>query len=213
MDSSKSRNWYHFRRRCTAFSRKGLPCSVAISCRGVLCLGVALKGKHFCTHFDTSDFRQQSIVHQHLALGVFASLLNLLSTQYAYHNLGLPVVKMLLSPTSSRKLNAHLNSAQTDLVLVALKVWNALSAYGGGMEKLKVYEQFVWSNKARRNFSYLSPFNDDLVSLPFIPHEEKRTNRPESRPIHQTGHSYALHYVPHELCAYIGRTCRQGDVP
>ncbi|CCA67773.1 hypothetical protein PIIN_01597 [Serendipita indica DSM 11827] len=112
---------------------------------------------------------KQSIVHQHLALGVFASLINLLSTQYAYHNLGLPIVKTLLSPTSSRRLNSHLNSAQTDLVLVALKVWNALSDYGGGMEKLKVYEQFMWSNKSLfRLFHMRRKGQIDLSVDPFI---------------------------------------------
>ena len=91
--------------------------------------------------------KQQSIIHQHLALGVFSSLLTLLSAQYVYHPLGLPVLRALLASPSSRKLNAHLNSAQTDLVLVALKLWNSMADYAGGVEKRRVFEEFAWGNK------------------------------------------------------------------
>jgi nucleolar pre-ribosomal-associated protein 1 len=59
----------------------------------------------------------------------------------------MPVLRALLAPQSSRKLNAHLNSAQTDLVLVALKLWNAMSDYASGAEKKNVYEAFQWGNK------------------------------------------------------------------
>jgi nucleolar pre-ribosomal-associated protein 1 len=40
-----------------------------------------------------------------------------------------------------------MNSAQTELVLVALKLWNAMADYAGGIEKRRVFEEFAWGNK------------------------------------------------------------------
>ena len=82
---------------------------------------------------------------------MFSALLTLLSAQYIYHPLGLPVLKALLATPSTRRLNAHLNSAQTDLVLVALKLWNAMAEYAAGTEKRRVFEEFAWGNKVSIN--------------------------------------------------------------
>ncbi|KAG8812996.1 hypothetical protein FRC17_001713, partial [Serendipita sp. 399] len=90
----------------------------------------------------------QSIVHLHLALGVLSALLTLLSTHQPYHTLGVPILRAILAPQATRRLNAHLNSTQADLVLVTLKLWNSISDYGAGMEKKSVYEAFAWTNKS-----------------------------------------------------------------
>ncbi|PVF98589.1 hypothetical protein CPB86DRAFT_704949 [Serendipita vermifera] len=112
---------------------------------------------------------KHSIVHQHLAIGVFSSLLTLLSSQYIYHSIGLTVLRALLQSQSGRKLNAHLNSSQTDLVLVALKLWNAMANFGGGTERKQVFEEFSWGNKSLfRLFHMRRKGQVDLSADPFI---------------------------------------------
>ncbi|KAG8860187.1 hypothetical protein FRB91_004580 [Serendipita sp. 411] len=119
------------------------------------------------TAWDT--LAKQSIVHLHLALGVLAALLTLLSIHQPYHVLGVPILRALLAPQAGRRLNAHLNSAQTDLVLVALKLWNAMSDYGAGMEKKSVYEAFAWTNKSLfRLFHMRRKGSNDMTIDPFI---------------------------------------------
>lgn len=82
-----------------------------------------------------------------MALGVFASLLNLISTHYVYHDMGRPTLKALLQPNAVRQLNGYLNSSQTELVLVTLKLFNAMSNFGGSIERKSVMEAFHWGNK------------------------------------------------------------------
>lgn len=99
---------------------------------------------------------------------MFSSLLSLLSAQYIYHSIGLPVLKALLATPSTRRLNAHLNSAQTDLVLVALKLWNAMAEYGVGMEKRRVFEEFAWGNKVGLNHELGIASDTVVVIVPVI---------------------------------------------
>ncbi|KAH7101182.1 ribosome 60S biogenesis N-terminal-domain-containing protein [Auriculariales sp. MPI-PUGE-AT-0066] len=85
---------------------------------------------------------------QHLAMGVLASVLNLLSAHFIYHAAGWPVVKTLLSPTWMRRLNTNVNAGQTDIVLGTLKLLNAISDFGGGREKITLLKSFNWNQKS-----------------------------------------------------------------
>lgn len=92
--------------------------------------------------------RQQSSNHVHLALGAFHALLALVTSHYIYHTFGQPLVQALLSEPTVRRLNGYLNSAQTELLLAVLKLWNVLSDFASGAHKKTVFEVFHWSNKA-----------------------------------------------------------------
>ena len=46
-----------------------------------------------------------------------------------------------------RRLNGYLNSAQTELLIAVLKLWNILSEFASGNHKKSVFEEFHWGNK------------------------------------------------------------------
>jgi len=91
--------------------------------------------------------QQQSNNHVHLALGAFHALLTLATSHYIYHTFGQPLVQALLSEPTVRRLNGYLNSAQTELLLAVLKLWNVLSDFASGVHKKTVFEVFHWGNK------------------------------------------------------------------
>ena len=90
-----------------------------------------------------------------LLVSVLASVLELLSAHYTYHPLGFPIVKTLLSSQWMSRLNSHLCGTHNELILVTLRLLNALSTFGGGRERKVVLDAFSWDTKVRtRLLSY-----------------------------------------------------------
>ena len=87
-------------------------------------------------------------------VSLLAALLPLLSSHYTHHTLGYPIVKNLLSPRWMRKLNSYVGGTQNELILVTLKLLNAISGYAGGREKKTLLEGFQWETKARCVLGY-----------------------------------------------------------
>lgn len=86
---------------------------------------------------------------QHLSVSLLATLLNLLSTHFIYHSPGYAILKTLLSPTWVRRLNTGVGAGQNDLVLATMKLWSAMSEFGGGRERATIVKSFNWSFKVR----------------------------------------------------------------
>jgi nucleolar pre-ribosomal-associated protein 1 len=80
-------------------------------------------------------------------VGVLSALLNLFSSHYTFHQHGQPITKSLLAPQWMRRLNALVKGAYSDLILVALKLLNAISAFGGGRDRTKLRDSFSWDAK------------------------------------------------------------------
>ena len=89
--------------------------------------------------------RQPSLLA--LLISVVSSVLTILTTQYTYHKLGQPILKTLLSPDYLLHLNSYLNGSHNDLIIATLKLFCAISVFGGGCEKRAVLEGFSWENK------------------------------------------------------------------
>lgn len=82
-----------------------------------------------------------------LVVSVLAAVLNLLSSHYTFHGLGYPIIKALLAPQCTRKLNSFLAGSHNDLILVTLKLFNSISAFASGRERKNVLESFAWETK------------------------------------------------------------------
>lgn len=83
-------------------------------------------------------------------LSLLANILDLLSSQYLYHQHGHAILKGLLAPVYSKRLSIYISgggSSTTDLILVSMKLWVAMAEFAGGREKQKVIEAFGWDNK------------------------------------------------------------------
>ncbi|KAK0455710.1 ribosome 60S biogenesis N-terminal-domain-containing protein [Desarmillaria tabescens] len=83
-----------------------------------------------------------------LLLSVLAVTLSLVSSHYTYHSLGHPIVKQLLSPQWTRKLNSYISGSSNDLILSTLKLYNSLSGFARGRERKGVLEAFAWETKS-----------------------------------------------------------------
>ena len=84
---------------------------------------------------------------QALVTSLLSSLLSLFSCHLPDHSYGVPIIKMVLSPQWSRKLNSHITGSHNEQILAALKLFNAISAFGSGRERKAVFEAFPWDNK------------------------------------------------------------------
>jgi hypothetical protein len=84
-----------------------------------------------------------------LLISVLSSLLTILSTQYTHHKFGQPILRTLLSPDYLLHLNSYLTGSHNELIIATLKLFRAMSAFGGGCEKRAVLEGFSWGNKVR----------------------------------------------------------------
>jgi len=49
-----------------------------------------------------------------------------------------------------RRLNTYLGGSHTELILVTLKLFTAMSAFAGGRERKTVLEGFAWQTKVER---------------------------------------------------------------
>ncbi|ESK84671.1 nucleolus protein [Moniliophthora roreri MCA 2997] len=97
--------------------------------------------------------RQNSNLHSHshglltLLLAVISCLLNLFSSHYTHHSYGLPIIKTLLSPQYSRRINTYLGGSHNDLTLSTLRVLNSMSNFASGKERRQVLDMLGWDSK------------------------------------------------------------------
>ncbi|KAI6110769.1 ribosome 60S biogenesis N-terminal-domain-containing protein [Pisolithus croceorrhizus] len=96
--------------------------------------------------FDAWD-RTNQLSTIALLVTIMSSTLTLLSSHLPYHQYGLPIIRTLLSTRWTRQLSAYLGGSHNDLILATLKLFNAISAFGGGCERKAVFEAFPWDNK------------------------------------------------------------------
>ena len=75
--------------------------------------------------------------------------MTVLSSHYTYHAFGYPILKALLSPQWMRHLNSYLGGSHNDLIMAALKVLNAMTAFASGKEQKALFEAFAWETKVR----------------------------------------------------------------
>ncbi|KAF7365247.1 hypothetical protein MVEN_00396500 [Mycena venus] len=96
--------------------------------------------------WEKSNARQPATIVPIVSL--ISSLLALLSAHYTFHAAGHPILRTLLTPSWTRKLNSYLGGSHTELLLVTLKLFNSMSAFGGGRERKSVLESFAWETKS-----------------------------------------------------------------
>ncbi|KAH7907124.1 ribosome 60S biogenesis N-terminal-domain-containing protein [Hygrophoropsis aurantiaca] len=82
-----------------------------------------------------------------LPVSLLSHILALLSSHLPYHFYGIPIIKTLLSPQWMRKLNSYIGGSHNELILVTLKLFNVMSAFGGGRERKMVLDTFHWESK------------------------------------------------------------------
>ncbi|KAJ7759032.1 ribosome 60S biogenesis N-terminal-domain-containing protein [Mycena olivaceomarginata] len=98
------------------------------------------------TIWEKSNARQPASITPIISL--LSSLLTLLSSHYTFHAAGHPILRTLLTPPLMRKLNSYLGGSHTELLLVTLKLFNSMAAFGGGRERKSVLESFAWETKS-----------------------------------------------------------------
>ena len=97
--------------------------------------------------FLTTPQRQTSLIA--VSLSLLSSVLTLLSSHYAFHALGQPIIKGLLNPMYLCRLNSYIGGSNNELIIVTLKIFNVLSSFAGGRERKSVLEGFAWEIKVR----------------------------------------------------------------
>ncbi|KIY45257.1 hypothetical protein FISHEDRAFT_49590 [Fistulina hepatica ATCC 64428] len=100
----------------------------------------------FCCH-GSQNARQHNSQVPTLVMSILASMLSLLTSHHVFHSLGYPILKTLLQPPWTRKLNFALSGSANETILVCLKLYNAMSDFGGGKERGAVLEVFPWEGK------------------------------------------------------------------
>jgi nucleolar pre-ribosomal-associated protein 1 len=90
--------------------------------------------------------RQNDIIT--LAVSTLACLISLLSAHYTFHHLSQSIVHIILNQQWYQQLNSYLSGTHLELVLVTLKLYNAMSAFAAGRERKAVMEAFAWELKA-----------------------------------------------------------------
>jgi nucleolar pre-ribosomal-associated protein 1 len=82
-----------------------------------------------------------------LIVSAFSNLVSLLSLASSQQHLGQPIIRLLLSPQWTHRLNTYLSGSHSELLLVSLKLWNSMSNYGSGSERKAVLDAFAWEAK------------------------------------------------------------------
>jgi len=82
-----------------------------------------------------------------MVVSLISCLLNLLSIHYPDQHYGLAILKTLFLPQWYQKLNAYLHGSHSELILVTMKLYTAMSNFAGGRERKVVMEIFVWDKK------------------------------------------------------------------
>jgi nucleolar pre-ribosomal-associated protein 1 len=80
-------------------------------------------------------------------VSALSNLVSLLSSASSQQQLGQPIIRLLLSPQWSQRLNTYISGSHSELVLVTLKLWNSLSNFGAGSERKAVLDAFAWESK------------------------------------------------------------------
>ncbi|GBE85449.1 hypothetical protein SCP_0706360 [Sparassis crispa] len=96
--------------------------------------------------WEGSNSRQHTLLA--LVVAVLSSLVALLSSHYTYHVLAYPIMRTLLSPQCTQRLNSYLGGSHTELLLVTLKLFNSMSDFAGGRERRAVLDSFAWETKS-----------------------------------------------------------------
>ncbi|KAF8838207.1 hypothetical protein BDN67DRAFT_955439 [Paxillus ammoniavirescens] len=115
----------------------------------------------------------QEMSTQALVTSLFSSLLLLLSSHFSYHSYGVPIIKTLLSPHWSRRLNSFISGSHNELILTTLKLFSTISDFGSGRERKLVFETFPWDNKTLPKLLYMRRKGkaggaEDALALPDI---------------------------------------------
>ncbi|KIO12008.1 hypothetical protein M404DRAFT_994067 [Pisolithus tinctorius Marx 270] len=103
-----------------------------------------------------------------LLVTILSSTLTLLSSHLPYHSYGLPLIRTSLSTHWIRRLSTYIGGSHNDVILATLKLFNAISAFGGGRERKAVFEAFPWDNKTLPKLLHMRRRNkgiDASVSL------------------------------------------------
>lgn len=82
-----------------------------------------------------------------LVLSTLSAALTLLSAHYTDHILGRPIMKTRLQPDRFRCMNSYIGGSHNELIIAALKLYNAMSSFAGGGDKRLVLEGFGWDIK------------------------------------------------------------------
>lgn len=83
-------------------------------------------------------------------ISLMSCLLNLLSIHYPDQNFGLAVLKTLFLSQWYQKLNTYLHGSHSELILVTMKLYTAMSTFASGRERKVVMEVFTWDNKVAK---------------------------------------------------------------
>ncbi|KAK7440039.1 hypothetical protein VKT23_017290 [Stygiomarasmius scandens] len=95
--------------------------------------------------WEKTDPKQNALIS--LIVSVLSSILGLLSCNYTCHALGTPIIKALLTPQWTKKINSYVGGPHTDLLLSTFKLLNAMSSFASGKERKSVLESFPWEMK------------------------------------------------------------------
>jgi nucleolar pre-ribosomal-associated protein 1 len=82
-----------------------------------------------------------------LIVSAFSNLVSLLALASSQQHLGQPIIRLLLTPQWTHRLNTYLSGSHSELLLVSLKLWNSMSNYGSGSERKAVLDAFAWEAK------------------------------------------------------------------
>ena len=88
-----------------------------------------------------------------LVVSVASCLVTLLASHYSYHHLCEPIIHTVLSPKWCSRLNLYLTGTHSELILVTLKLFYAMSTFSGGKERKTVMDAFAWEAKVRMSGS------------------------------------------------------------
>ena len=95
-------------------------------------------------------FPQRQMALNVVVMSLLACLLDLLSIHYPDQSYGLAILRTLLLPQWYQKLNTHLHGSHSESILVAMKLYTAMSNFGGGRERKVIMEVFAWDNKVAK---------------------------------------------------------------
>ncbi|KAF8548697.1 hypothetical protein OG21DRAFT_1489160 [Imleria badia] len=112
---------------------------------------------------------------QVLVTSLLSSLLLLFSCHLPDHSYGVPIIKMVLSPQWSRKLNSYITGSHNEQILATLKLFTAISAFGSGRERKSVFEAFPWDNKNLPKLLYMRRRGKESERDDILDREDIRT--------------------------------------
>lgn len=88
-----------------------------------------------------------------VVISLTSCLLSLLSIHYPDQHYGLAILKNLFLPQWYQKLNTSLHGTHSELILVTMKLYVAMSSFAGGRERKIIMEVFTWDDKVSKLLS------------------------------------------------------------